>query len=127
MNLLLDTHAFIWFLDGDRNLSIKARKYIENPANVNFISIASLWEIAIKVSIDRMKLAGPYEKIIEQIYDNGFDIMPVKFEHTLLISKMDFHHRDPFDRLIISQALSENFTIISKDKCFDVYKVKRIW
>lgn len=127
MNLLLDTHAFIWFINGDKSLTAKARRTIENAANRSFISIASLWEIAIKVSINRLELSGPYEKIIEHIYNNGFDLLSINFEHTSLISKLEFHHRDPFDRLIIAQALFENMSIISKDKVFDSYNIKRIW
>jgi len=127
MNLLLDTHAFIWFVNGDKNITIKARKAIENAANRNFVSIASLWEIAIKVSINRLELSGSYDKILEQINENGFDILSINFEHTSLVSKLKFHHRDPFDRLIIAQAVIENLTIVSKDKSFDIYKVKRIW
>lgn len=127
MNLILDTHSFIWFINGDNNLSAKARKEIENPVNAKFISIASIWEMAIKVSLDRLEINRPFEDINKQIDNNGFEILPILFEHTLKLTKLSFHHRDPFDRLIIAQSLTEKMPIISKDKHFDSYKVKRIW
>ena len=127
MNIILDTHSFIWFINGDNNLSAKARKEIENPANINFISIASIWEMAIKVSLDRLEIMRPFEDIKNQIDNNGFEILPILFEHTLKLTNLTFHHRDPFDRLIIAQSVVEKMPIISKDKLFDKYKVKRIW
>ena len=127
MNLILDTHIFIWFINGDNNLTAKSRKEIENPANVKFISIASIWEMAIKVSLKRLDINRPFEDILEQIDDNGFEILPILFEHTLKLTKLDLHHRDPFDRLIIAQSLVEKMPVISKDKFFDAYKVRRIW
>ncbi len=127
MNNLIDTHALIWFLNGDDNLSEKARKSIENKNAVNFVSIASLWEIAVKVSLGKLELITPFAKISEQIEHNGFQILPITFEDTLLLSSLPFHHRDPFDRIIISQSFTNKLTIVSKDRQFDSYKVELIW
>jgi len=92
-----------------------------------FLSIASLWEIAIKLSLDKLKLAIPFAKISDQITNNGFQIPPITFEDTLKLSSLTFHHKDPFDRIIISQSLHNNLTIISKDGYFDNYQVALTW
>jgi PIN domain nuclease of toxin-antitoxin system len=127
MNLLLDTHSFIWFGDDNIKLSSDAKKSIENSRNNIFISIATLWEMAIKISIGKLETTLPLDKIIKQINNNGFEILPIFPEHTLIVSKLKFHHRDPFDRIIIAQGLSEKMTIVSNELIFDKYKVKRIW
>lgn len=106
MNLILDTHTFIWFVNGDKNLTTKARESIEASSNFRYISIASLWEMAIKISLGKLEIKHPFEQILTQIYENGFEILPITFEHTLIISKLPFHHRVPFDRLIIAQAMT---------------------
>ncbi|MEO6232330.1 MAG: type II toxin-antitoxin system VapC family toxin [Ferruginibacter sp.] len=127
MNYLLDTHALIWFLNGDKELSSKARKAIESPEAINFVSIVSLWEIAIKVSLDKLDLKTPFEKIGEEISNNNFEMVPITFQDTLILSSLPFHHRDPFDRLLIAQGINNKFTIISKDQHFNSYKIKVLW
>src|ERR1700712_4876813 len=106
MNNLLDTHTYIWFVEGDNQLSNKARKSIESKNTINFIRIASLWEIAIKISLEKLELKAPFSTIAEQINFNGFQILPVTFEDTLKLSELPFHHKDPFDRIIISQGIT---------------------
>jgi PIN domain nuclease of toxin-antitoxin system len=113
MDLILDTHTFIWFVNDDKNLTTKARGAIENPSNFSYISIASLWEMAIKISLGKLEIRYPFEEILTQIYENGFEILPITFEHTLVISELPFYHRDPFDRLIVTQAMIEGMTIIT--------------
>jgi PIN domain nuclease of toxin-antitoxin system len=127
MNILIDTHALIWFLNGDNDLSDTARKAIENNEAINFVSIASLWEIAIKISLGKLELQTPFEKISEQIANNGFQILPITFEDTLVLTSLPFHHRDPFDRIIISQSFTNKLTIISKDRYFEAYQVALTW
>ena len=127
MDVLLDTHSFIWFVENDKKLTSKARNTIDNYSNTIYISRASLWEMAIKISIRKLKITVPYENVIKQINDNGFEIIPITFVHTLKVSKLEFHHKDPFDRIIIAQALTNQMTIVSNEKIFDNYKVKRIW
>ena len=127
MNYLLDTHVLIWFLNGDKALSTKVRKAIESENAINFISIASLWEIAIKISLDRLSIKVSFEKLSAELEKNNFQILPITFNDTIILSTLPFHHRDPFDRLIISQSISNDFTLISKDKEFAQYKIKLLW
>ncbi len=127
MNYLLDTHVLIWFLNGDKLLSSKARKAIESENATNFISIASIWEIAIKLSLERLSTMVPFENLSSELDKNDFHILPITFEDTVILSKLPFHHRDPFDRIIISQSLANNFMVISKDKEFSAYEIKLIW
>jgi PIN domain nuclease of toxin-antitoxin system len=128
MNYLLDTHVFLWFLDGNANLSKKARSAIEKASNKNFVSIASIWEIAIKMSLGKLKLDVKIEDLKTEILKNNFEILPLDFEHIIELSELEEIHKDPFDRVIISQAISERLTIISKDSNFGLYKnVKVYW
>ena len=127
MNYLLDTHTLIWFLNGDKELSTKARKAIESDTATNFVSIASLWEIAIKLSLDRLSIKVSFEKLGTELDKNNFQLLPITFNDTVILSTLAFHHRDPFDRLIISQSIANNFTLISKDKEFSSYKIKLLW
>lgn len=127
MNNLLDTHTLIWFIEGDSQLSEKAKTSIEKNEEINFLSIASLWEIAIKISIGKLELKTPFSKISEQLQNNGFQILPIAFEDTLRVSDLPFHHRDPFDRIIISQCFNNNLSLISKDKVFKEYGINLIW
>ena len=128
MKLLLDTHAFLWFIAGNSSLSNDARVAIEDLNNEKFVSMASVWEIAIKVSIRKLSLSAPFETLIPQeISKNGFDFLDVKFIHIAELCTLPYHHRDPFDRLIIAQAIVEGIDVVSIDAAFDSYPVKRIW
>ena len=127
MNYLLDTHTLIWFLNGDKELSSNAGKAIESIEAFNFVSIASLWEIAIKVSLGRLELKTSFKKIEEQIIKNNFEILPITFRDTMVLSTLPFHHRDPFDRLLIVQSMNNKFIVISKDQHFDKYKINLLW
>ena len=117
----------IWFINGSEELSVRARKSIEEPGISNFVSIASLWEMAIKVSMGKLILEKPFSEVSRQILNNGFQILPVAFEDTLLLSDMPFHHKDPFDRNIIAQAITNGLTLISKDKEFKKYPLTTLW
>ena len=127
MNYLLDTHTLIWFLGGDKNLSTKAKKAIESTDAINFVSIVSMWEIAIKISLGRLELKSPFEKIEDEIFKNNFQMLPITFKDTLTLSSLTFYHNDPFDRVLISQGINNKLTIISKDQHFDSYKIKLLW
>jgi PIN domain nuclease of toxin-antitoxin system len=127
MNYILDTHTVIWFLNGDDKLSIKSKKLIENQDNLKFVSIATIWEIAIKISLGKFKFDNGFKKFLDLIEDNGFEIIPISFDHALTVSTLDFIHRDPFDRLIISQAITDNLTIITKDEYIEKYDVQITW
>ena len=127
MNNLLDTHTFIWFIEGDVQLSQKAKDTIEKNDAINFISIACLWEIAIKISLGKLELKTSFSNISELILNNGFRVLFITFEDTLTLSKLPFHHRDPFDRIIISQSLTNKLALISKDRIFNEYGITLIW
>jgi PIN domain nuclease of toxin-antitoxin system len=117
----------IWFLEGDAQLSSTARARIENPSNINFVSIATFWEIAIKVSIGKLEMETPFSVLSKLVWQNGFEVLPIKFEHTLVVSSLPFHHKDPFDRILIAQAMIEAMPLISKDEYFDAYEVTKVW
>jgi PIN domain nuclease of toxin-antitoxin system len=128
VNLLLDTHALLWFIDGNKNLSTKARTLIEDQDNQTFISAVSLWEMAIKISIGKLSMAQPFESLIaEQLSINSIEVMAIKIEHLGQVSRLSFHHRDPFDRLLVAPAIIEKMPIVSADAAFDLYSVRRLW
>jgi PIN domain nuclease of toxin-antitoxin system len=128
VKLLLDTHAFLWFVLDDRQLSKVACDLIVDPLNDVLLSPASYWEIAIKVSLGKYKLPGSFEAWIEhQIQVNEFEILPIEIAHAALIATLTFHHKDPFDRLLVAQALIEKIPIISGDVILDSYSVIRHW
>ena len=128
MRLLLDTHAFLWFFIGNTSLSATARALIEDESNEKFFSVASLWEIAIKVSIGKLTLSAPFDDIFpDQIANNGIDLLGITSAHVSAITTLPFHHRDPFDRLLIAQALIEQMQIVSADAALDAYSITRIW
>lgn len=130
MQFLIDTHILIWFLEGNSLLPKSNRQIITDSNNDIFLSIASLWEIAIKISIGKITLTQSLTDVIKQIAVENIEILPISPKHTLQVSILPFHHRDPFDRLIISQAIVENMDFISADAIFDDYLkgllVKRI-
>lgn len=127
MKNLIDTHSLIWFLNGDKDLSEEARKAIVSKNAKNFVSIASLWELSIKISLGKLVLNAPFSVMIGQIELNGFQILPITFEDTLLLSSLPFYHKDPFDRMIISQSITNKCSIISKDSYFNLYPINLIW
>ena len=127
MHYLLDTHSFLWFINGDKALSKIARTSIEDNSSVKYISIASFWEISIKLCIGKLKLDFPYDELKDQVVENGFEILPITFEHTSKLASLKFIHKDPFDRMIIAQAIIENLSVISKDRNFQHYAIKQIW
>ena len=128
MNYLLDTQAFLWIVTADERLSKRAKNIFLSIRNDFFLSIASIWEIAIKFSIGKLYISIPIQEFIHRgIENNDIKLLDIKFEHVLSVSSLPFHHRDSFDRLLITQAMSENFIILSNDKTFDKYSIKRVW
>src|SRR5687768_8623346 len=122
MKLLLDTQAFLWFLLGDARLSEPAKASIIEPANTKLVSPATFWEVAIKVSIGKYKLHESYEQFMERgIHGNGFTILSIEPKHTAVVATLPFHHRDPFDRLLVAQAIVEQFPLVSNDEVLDLY------
>jgi len=123
LKFLLDTHTLVWWLANDATLSQTARKIIANPDNLIFISAASVWEIAIKKQIGKLNVPDNLEAQIEQ---EDFQAIPINISHAAYIEKLPLHHKDPFDRIIIAQAICEKMKIITRDKKFDVYPVEVI-
>ena len=128
MKLLLDTHTLLWFIAGSSQLGATARTFIEDAANEKYVSIASLREIAIKISVGKMSLAALFDVLFpHQLQINGFELLPIKINHASAITTLPFHHRDPFDRIMIAQAIEENMNFISIDTVIDDYSVTRLW
>lgn len=128
MRLLLDTHTFLWWVEDAPALSKKARQAVANPDNECLLSLVSCWEMAIKLRLGKLKLANRIERFIpEQLSVNGFRQLEIDFRHVARVATMPFHHRDPFDRLLVAQAKEEKLAIVSANAVFQKYGVKRIW
>jgi PIN domain nuclease of toxin-antitoxin system len=128
MKALLDTSAFLWFISGSDRLSIKACDYMVNLENDLILSVASLWEIAIKTSIGKLELLRPFDQLIPaQLEENAIEVLPIKIDHLSNIISLELHHRDPFDRLIIAQSIAEQIPVITSDAAFAKYPVDIIW
>ena len=124
--LLLDTHALIWFVSNDPNLPVSTRDKIESADDV-FLSIASLWEMAIKLNIGKLPLQGNFEDIEPQLIAAGLTILPVTFADTVQFRYLPLHHRDPFDRILVAQAINHSLVLVSRDVAFDAYDLQRLW
>jgi PIN domain nuclease of toxin-antitoxin system len=128
VRLLLDTHAFLWWVADDDALPARARAAIADPENECLVSAASVWEIAIKVSIGKLRISGEVRRFVpDQLAANGFAALPVTLTHAARVADLPFHHRDPFDRLLAAQALDERISIVSGDPVFRKYRVARVW
>ena len=127
MAFILDTHAFLWFVAGDKQLPESIKSKIIDINESCFLSVASLWEITIKNQIGKLTLGLSLEELFEYADRNQIEIIQISYEHFLTLSKLPIHHNDPFDRIIISQAIAENLTLVSKDKGFKKYKIKQQW
>lgn len=126
MRQLLDTHTFIWFVMGNPRINPEVRERIEN--NENLLSIASVWEMAIKHSSGKLSFELPFMMFIEQqLSVNNIGLLDINLGHISVIATLPFHHRDPFDRIIISQAMVEQLPILSADTAFDSYTIERFW
>ncbi|WP_224311606.1 MULTISPECIES: type II toxin-antitoxin system VapC family toxin [Nostocaceae] len=125
---MLDTHTFLWFIEGILSLSDTAKNLIEDQRNQRFLSIASLWEISIKVSIGKLELDMTFTELVrQQVYGNAIELLEIQPEHLDELAKLPFYHKDPFDRLMISQSLVESITIVTKDSVFESYPVQILW
>jgi PIN domain nuclease of toxin-antitoxin system len=128
VRLLLDTHAFLWFVLNDPQLSGTARSLIADPANDILVSPATYWEIAIKVRLGKLNLQASYDDFMQRgLFGNDFDILPIEPRHTSLLTTLPLHHRDPFDRLLVAQAVVEGISLVSADRALDQYSISRLW
>jgi PIN domain nuclease of toxin-antitoxin system len=125
---LLDTHAAYWYAVDDPSLSATARAFIQNATNNLLVSPASYWEMAIKAHTGKWQLLVPYDQLVESPFTvYGFGHLPILPAHTFRLIGLPDHHKDPFDRLLIAQALAEGIPVVSVDTRFDLYGVTRIW
>jgi PIN domain nuclease of toxin-antitoxin system len=128
MNLLLGTHALLWFLDDNTLLVPNAKALIEDPANHKFVSVATCWEIAIKVGLRKLDLGEPAATFLpRELATNKFDLLGIELAHATFVETLPAHHKDPFDRLLIAQSVLEKMPIVSADVLFDPYGVARLW
>ncbi len=127
MTYLLDTHALLWYLNDDLQLSAHAKACIESAENDILVSIVSLWEIEIKASLGKLRLRTSIEEIHAAIIRQGIYELPISVNHLVRLHTLPFHHRDPFDRLLIVQAIEEGADIISADRNFPLYPVRVLW
>ena len=125
--LLLDTHIFIWYLTDDPKLGSALSNHLENPENELFISIASLWEIAIKVNVGKLNLGCPFAELFWFSDRVGITLLSVTQSDLESYLSLPLHHRDPFDRMIITQAMNRSLTVVSRDTMFATYSVHRLW
>jgi len=128
MRFLLDTHTFIWYVTDEGQLTTLVLELINDENNEILLSIASIWEMAIKQSIGKLSFNLPFEVfILQQLSLNKFDLLEIKIDHLAVVASLPLHHRDPFDRLLISQAMVEQLPILSIDSAFDCYPIQRLW
>lgn len=128
MRLLLDTHTFLWWVADDPQLSAQARRLIADSRNEVLVSAASAWEIAVKAALGRLSLPRRPERFVpRQLEVNGFQALPIRVEHALRVYGLPDHHRDPFDRLLIAQAIEDRLTIVTADSQFGKYPVRVAW
>ena len=128
MKFLLDTHTFIWFVTDSPQLSSSVKALIEDDRNEKLLSLVSIWEMAIKCSIGKLRFKLPFQTFLEQqIALNSLGLMNIDVDHLSAVAMLPLHHRDPFDRLLIAQAIVEKLPILGRDEIFDVYEVQRLW
>jgi len=128
MRILLDTHVLLWWLSGEEALSAAARSAIADADNETFVSAASAWEISIKYKQGRLPTAANFvADLDEAIARHGFSAVPITVHHGNRAGALPLHHKDPFDRMLIAQALAESLTLVSNERLFDNYGVARLW
>jgi PIN domain nuclease of toxin-antitoxin system len=127
MDILLDSHALWWFLNGSDKMPKATKDIIHNDENMIYVSIATIWEIAIKTSIGKLDFDGGVDGFIEAIEDNGFSLLAVDPKHIKAVAGLPFIHRDPFDRMLIAQAVAEGMPIMTTDANVLKYDINSIW
>jgi PIN domain nuclease of toxin-antitoxin system len=127
MNTLLDTHVVLWYLQGNSNLSLSVRSIIEQKQNVLYFSIASLWEIAIKQGLGKLQLQRPFRDLEPALTQLNIQILSITFTDTETYLSLLLHHRDPFDRILVTQAINRSLALVSRDALLDAYPIQRLW
>ncbi|MCK5717366.1 MAG: type II toxin-antitoxin system VapC family toxin [Thiomargarita sp.] len=128
MRFLLDTHTFIWWYNEPDKLSLQVRALLQNSENIILLSVVTPWEMQIKLQTGKLKLDIPLDKMLEnQLQANNIDLLPVTLPHVLALQNLPYHHKDPFDRLLIAQSNVEKAILLSKDAIFSKYNIKLLW
>ncbi len=128
MKILLDTHAFLWWITEDKRLSYKAIEIIRDADHEIFLSVVSGWEIVIKTKLKKLSLpTSPQKFILQQIKQNNFTVLPIQMKHALAVYSLPNHHEDPFDRLLIAQSITEKIPLMTADTIMKKYRVSTVW
>lgn len=127
MNILLDTHTFLWYLQDSNQLSDKAAAILEDSSNSLWLSIASLWEMSIKLGLGKLSLQRSFSELEEVLQKLKIEILPITFADTKRYINLPLHHRDPFDRILVAQAMNHSLILMSRDSAFDAYSIQRVW
>lgn len=127
MKLLLDTHTFLWWDSEPEKLSQRALELCQNPENMLILSVASIWEMQIKIQLGKLKIKMPLSELIRQQQENGIGILPVEASHIFAVENLPNHHKDPFDRLLVAQAIVEDAVLVSADPLITQYPVRVDW
>lgn len=127
MGLLLDTHAIIWYLEGDQQLSEMARIRLDDRDERRCVSVISIWEIAVKINVGKLEIKKPFDELERFLIANAFEWLPLNFEHAQRYLNLPLFHRDPFDRMLIAQAITEGLTIVTRDPHFPEYGIPILW
>jgi PIN domain nuclease of toxin-antitoxin system len=125
-SVLIDTHVFIWLTEDDPNLPVAIRDTLENMDNV-FVSIASFWEISIKLKIGKLCLCDDFNSIEASFQATRFKLLPITLKDTIQLYNLPLHHKDPFDRILVSQAINHSLILVSRDQALDDYPIQRLW
>ncbi|MBD2292741.1 type II toxin-antitoxin system VapC family toxin [Anabaena sphaerica FACHB-251] len=126
MKSLLDTHAILWYLLGDANLGATAKEVIDSQTGLYF-SIASLWEISIKINLGKLQLNRSFQELQKELQYVNAQILPITFQDVEIYMSLPLHHRDPFDRILVAQAINHSLVLVSRDVAFDAYSIQRLW
>lgn len=127
MKILIDTHIFIWYFQGSEKMKIDILCTLDDPENTLYLSIVSLWEISIKIGLGKLKLQVPFSELEAVVKRFNIETLPIMFADTNRYQYLPLHHRDPFDRMLIAQAMNHSLVVVSADAAFDAYPIQRIW
>ena len=127
MDIIIDTHAAIWLFEGNEKMSESTREILNDLKNMVYVSIASVWEVAIKISTGKLEFDGGIENFIDTIYRNEFELLNISPKHIKTVTGLPYIHRDPFDRMLVAQAIVEDMAIMTTDDNIIKYEIKSIW
>lgn len=127
MNYLLDTHTVLWAITESPELSATVIRVLENPENQLYLSIASLWEIAIKLNLGKLRLTFSFSELPDKLAEGSVQLLTINFQHLEVVATFPLHHRDPFDRLMVAQTIQEDYILLTNDKALKLYDIKTFW